>query len=456
MATRYWVGRASAIKQITTITVANTWAAADTCTVKINEKELVITCGSTTTTTATVAAAIKEAFMAPDRLDGTSASSNATSNAGGQQWGEFREITASVSGSVVTLIGNTAGKPFTVTVTEVTGGTGTATGSTTQTATGPNYWDNVDNWIDSLDLTTGSTGVPANDDTVDFRNSSIPCKYGLPNGSLEVTMLVWKSYSEGGEIGLPYINRDNGTGYEYPEYRQRYVRLDDAGTGTNIAHRFGLGQDGTGCRLCNLKHSTLKCSPIVYSTGTPLAERVGEKALNICCTANTSTLNILGGSVDWSSQDGGTSAFLQVKQTGGDSIGINAIHTTNGQAQLTAGTMVFGGTGAVSLVACYGGEMRIENQTGTITTVNIYGGVVRYISTATISQLSIWRNGGEFNAADDAGAVTITNADFYPPFKIKDPYRRITWSNAFSVYGDPNSDWNFGATDNNYLTVNLA
>lgn len=443
MATRYWVGRASAIKQITTITFANTWAAADTCTVKINEKELVVTCGSTTTTTATIAAAVKEAFMGSDRLDGTSASSNATSNAGGQQWGEFRGITASVSGSVVTLIANTPGKPFTVAVTEDTFGTGSTSTSTTQTATGPNYWSNVDNWIDSLDLTTGSTGVPANDDVVDFRNSNVSCLYGLPNGSLEVTMIVWKSYT--GEIGLPAVNRDEGAGYEYPEYRQRYVRLDDAGTGTNIAHRFGLGTDGSGSPLINLKHSTVKCSPIVYATGTPRIERTGEKALNICCTANTSTLHIVSGSVDFGSLDGGTSAFLEVTQAAGDSRGVTAIHTTNAVVKLYGGSMLIGGAGGINTINVYSGLLRCENQTGTIAVLYIYdGGVVDYAASGQISQL--YSVGGTFDATNSPGFTAVL-ASIFKGSRFLDPMSKMTVGTTFTVAFDPSPDLVLGGNE---------
>lgn len=453
MATKYWVGRAHAVRQISTITVANTWAAGDTAVCKINEKELTITCGSTTTTTATVAAAIKEAWMASSGLDGTSSSSNATSNFGGQEFGEFREVTATVSGSVVTLTANTPGKPFTVAVSETTAGSGTATGATAQAATGPQFWDNADNWIDSLDITSGSTGAPANDDTVDFRNSDIPCRYGLPNASKEVTFNVWRSYM--GEIGLPFINRDDPS-YPYTEYRQRYVRLDDAGTGTDIAHRFGLGSQGDGCRLCNIKHSTVKCSPVVYWTGTPRLERVGEKALNICCTTNTSTINILGGSVDFSSQDGGTSAFVTMAQSGGDSRGVGGLAASSA-ATISGGTALIGGTTAITTFTVNGGQCRLEGQTGTITTAHLMdGGILDQASTGlTISTANIFA-GGTLDCRNNAGAWTLTNGTIHRGGKFLDPYRRTTMSNAIKLSYDPTPELLFGATIINTVSVSNA
>ncbi len=108
MATVTWTGNAHSVKQISTVTFAGTWAGTDTVTATINGKDLIVTCGTATTTTALAATALKEAWEAATRLDGTG-TTDSTSNFGGQEFGEFAEITASVSGSVVTLIGNKAG-----------------------------------------------------------------------------------------------------------------------------------------------------------------------------------------------------------------------------------------------------------------------------------------------------------------------------------------------------------
>lgn len=440
MATIYWTGNAHSVRQISTVTVANTWAANDTVTLTINGKDLVVTIGATGTSTSSVATAIKEAWNGSQRLN-ADGSTDSTSNFGGQEFGEFREATATVSGSVVTLTANAAGKPFTLTVTESTAGTGTATGATTQTATGKNHWDNGDNW--------SGGSVPANDDVVVFKDSDVSCLYGLPNASLEVTIQVWMSYT--GEVGLPTINVDDPS-YSYYEYRQRYVRLDDAGTGTNIAHRFGLGKDGAGCRLFNLKHSTVKCSPVVYNTGTPLLSRVGAKALNICCTANTSTINILGGSVDFSSQDSGTSAFVTVTQTGGDARGVTGIYSTGAVVTLANGTLLVGGTGTLNSVRVPGGTLTLENQTGTITALSVTGGDVNYASTATISQLLL--QGGSFDARHDIGGFTLTNSIIYAGSRYYDPYRRATYTNPLQLAFDTTADLQFGGTVDN--TVNIS
>lgn len=433
-----WIGNAAAVKQISTIAVANTWATGDTGTVTINTKPLTITVG-TEATTADVASAIAAAWNATTRLDG-SGSPDASSNVGGSEFGEFAEVTASASGSVVTLVGDTAGKPFTFASSYVTAGTGTLADATTQPATGPNFWDNADNWD------TGS--VPVNDGTVTFRDSNVPCKYGVPQGSLEVTVHVYKSFS--GTIGLPDVNTDNQS-LPYQEYRDRFVELDDSGTGTNIAHRFGIGDDGTGCTLCRIKHTGVKCSPLVFATGT--SQISGTKALNICCTDNTSTINILEGSVDYSSQDGGTSAFLYVTQTGGDSRGISAIATASATVDVRGGKMLIGGTGAINAINVGAGTLRLEDQTGTITSLIVSaGGTIDIASAATITTLTV-NNGGTFDARSGAGSFTITNTLVYEGGAFLDPYRRIAIGSNFTVYFEPSASLQFGATPSTQINI---
>jgi hypothetical protein len=434
---------AAAVKQIDFITVSGSWAGADTATITINGKGLVVTIG-TATTTANVAQAICDAINSPGRLD-SEGTTDATSNFGGLEFGEFAELTASIDKdalSVVVVTANKAGVPFTLTAADTSAGA--ATRSSSQVATGPWHWDNGKNW--------SSGNVPANDDVLELKDQSGPnvgFKYGLPNNSLEVTLHIYMSYT--GQLGLPPINNDNAS-KPYPEYRQQYIRLDDAGSGTNIAHRFGLGKDGTGSPLINLNHKTLKCSPVVYNTGSPQIQ--GRKALNICCTAVTSTINILGGSVDYSSQDGGTSAFAAFYQTGGDSRGINAIYTTSAIVTMAGGTAIIGGTGAIATILIQAGTLRLENQTGTITTFSVTGGTVDYASTGTITSLNMIA--GVFDARSGAGQFVVTDANLYVGASFLDPYRRMAQGNPMHWFTEPSPAVQFGASISQAITVSTS
>jgi hypothetical protein len=439
-ATVTWTGNAADVKQITTITVAGTWLSTETATLTINGKGVTVTLVGDEST-ANVATALKDAWNAGSRLDGTG-NTDATSNAGGQEFGEFTEATASVSGSVVTIIANTPGVPITITASE-TSTSGTLTPATAQTATGKHFWDNAKNWD------TGT--VPANDDTVVFRDSDVSVKYGLPNASLEVTLLQYMTYT--GEIGLPPTNVTN-TAKPYPEYRQRYVRLDDAGTGTNIAHRFGIGA-GNGSPLINVRHTTVKISPVVYNTGTPLPSRLGTHALNLCATTNTSTINIAGGSVDFSSQDGQTSAWAVTTQTGGNSRCLTGIHTSSANVHLSGGMLLLGQSGNIASINLGGGTLRMENQTGTIAEMNIRAGLVQYVSTGTITSLSLYTEAATFDAREGAGDFTVTAAALYSNASYLDPFARTNASSDFFILFEPSERLQFGGSIARSLEITL-
>lgn len=429
------------MRQVQTVTIAGTPAATETVTLTMNTKDLIVTVGTADTSAADVASAIRNAWNAISRLDGTT-SPDAASNFGGQEHGEFSEVTASINTAaptVVILTASTASRPFTVTVAEAMG-TGTATLATTQAATGPEHWDNADNW----DTIT----VPANDDVVVFRDSAGSFRYGLPNGSLEVTIQTYNSWT--GQVGLPRINATNHS-KTYQEYRQRYVRLDDAGTGADVAHRFGIGKDGTGFTLFNVKHSTLKCSPIVYNTGTPQIS--GTHALNICCAANTSTLTILNGSVDYSSQDSGTSAFARVSQRNGDSRGIQAV-VAGGDATISGGTALIGGTGALAAVEVIGGTLRLEGQTGTITTLTARtAGVIQVVNMGTATAMLVLA-GGTFDARNAVSGFILTQGDVYEGGSFLDPYALMSSAaSTVQVHYDPSPQLQFGATVSNPLVI---
>src|SRR5262245_41819885 len=99
MATVRWRGDAPAVAQIQSWAFAGTWESSDLIRVTIGGKTKDFTAGSTTT--ATVVANLVAAW-------------NALS---GATWPEFAELTASQATTTFKLTSDTAGKPFTVTIT---------------------------------------------------------------------------------------------------------------------------------------------------------------------------------------------------------------------------------------------------------------------------------------------------------------------------------------------------
>jgi len=230
MATRRWFGDAVDVSQVDTITVANTWATADTCTLTINGKDLVLTVG-TDTTTAQVALAIQE-MVSNTTQTGTG---NHTFSETGDNIGEFAELTATVSGSVVTLTSD-KGVPFTLAVVEVTAGSGTSVEATATAATGKNFFDNADNW--------SGTTVPVDDDDIVFDSGDVDLKYNIDqNGVTATSITIFQSYT--GKIGLPETNSDNSS-LTYREYRRPRSRLARA----RAAARDVFGSTAARARRC--------------------------------------------------------------------------------------------------------------------------------------------------------------------------------------------------------------
>ena len=133
-----WANEAATrVAEVNTITIANTWAAADTITVEINGKPLLVTIGSLITT-AQVANTLKQAWEGEDFTDGTA---TVSPSGGGPALDEYSQITATVSGSIVTLTADNAGvrrnTNTVMTVAENTAGDGTATLASSVVAAGP-------------------------------------------------------------------------------------------------------------------------------------------------------------------------------------------------------------------------------------------------------------------------------------------------------------------------------
>ena len=194
MTTRYWLGAATPIAQITTITIGGTWATSDTITITSgNGNDLIATVGSSTGTT-DIAALLAAAFNASSATD--SLVNDETRNLGGQQIAEFTDITAEFSGTTVVLTAATAGVPFTVAVSK-SSASGTVSASETTSATGPNFADNADNW-------SGAT-LPVDGDEIVFDSGNVDVLYGLDLSAVTPAAIV-RTMNYTGRIGLAGAN----------------------------------------------------------------------------------------------------------------------------------------------------------------------------------------------------------------------------------------------------------
>lgn len=392
MATRTWVGGAVAIKDKWTITVANTWAGGDTGTVTINGKDLTVTIGALTTT-AQVATTIKEAWESGTFTDTTAV---ASPSGGGTTIGEMSQFTATVSGSTVILTADTAGVEFpAITVSENTAGTGTLSIAHTTTATGPNHWNNTDNWAEGSVPTTG-------DDVIIDRPVSI--LYSLDhNGDVLASMTIGQRFTSAAYIGLPFQNSTGSVPYEEGNEDQLKVGIT------------ALTCYGSSGRI-KINVGTNQITGTIYSTGT--SSDTGRAAFQFVGTHASNALTVVSGDVGIAANTGEAATVATLTQTGGTvTCGTSATLTT---ITKTGGTLTV--QSSTTTLLNEAGTLTIR--AGTHTTLTSDDGTVTLAGTITVTT---WRiNGGTVTAGPacthnsitktggsltlNAGGTTITNS----------------------------------------------
>jgi hypothetical protein len=420
MATRTWIGSAANIRQIDTITIANTWAAADTCTITIANIDFVVTIG-TLVTTAQVATTIYQALTGTTFTDTTATCTISIADGGATFIPQFNEFTATnTTASVVHLTANQsspqglAGKPFTVSVTEVTAGSGTATEATATTATGQFFWDQADNW-------SGNT-VPVDDDTIVFDDGSVDLRYNLTTTIQPAVFTKLKKYS--GKIGLAVTNQDNSA-KPYAEYRTpRYLTFDNNTVTTTFNLEVG---DGPGSNQLYISSGTGQAIVNVFGAGQstdnlPPTMWIGTHASNV--------VNNLNGNIGIAYYPS-ESAVVATLVTG-DGPQSNAktfcgSGCTLGIVRLNGGSQVT--YSAVTTATEYAGQW--DHYAGTITTYNGYGGTFTPHAAITITNASVYN---KLDMSKSAGAITFTNlVQVYAGAEINDPNGRIVFSAGYKL-----------------------
>jgi len=412
MATRRWLGTAVKVKDVWTITVANTWAGADTATVTINGKDLTVTVGSLVTA-AQVATSIKQAWEGEAFTDATA---SCVPSGGGVTIPEHSEYTATVSGAVVTLTADAGGIPHTISATESTAGDGTATAANTIAATGPYHFTNADNW--------SGGSVPVAGDDVVFDAGSTDCRFGLAalTGETLASVTVDSRYT--GRIGNSRL-QTNAVG-SYAEYRGEYLA---AGI-TSLA--IGRGS-GLGSPLVKIDGEAVQSTVVVESTGTS-GER-GAAAVRWKGTHAANAVNVLSGTVDIAPEAGET-ATVATLRIGSDGAGGPTVRCGAGTSLTTA--MLYSGEmetrAGLATLNQYGGESRLN--AGNVTTLDLEGGTCRYLGTGTITTISEVAPGATLDFSRDPRGRTVTNAvPVYRGATILDPAKTVAWSGGIVPTG---------------------
>lgn len=423
MAIRRYTGAALPRAHVMTITVANTWATSDTGDVICNGRILRLTVGAIATT-AGVAAAL--AAM----INGDAAIGTETRSETGDNVPEFQEVTAEVVGSTVVITGVTKGVPFTFTVAENTAGSGTLAIAETTAATGPNFYDNADNW-------SGAT-LPVDGDTV-IIEGEVDVLYGATQSAVTPAILKFTNFT--GRFGLPDVNESGG----YREYRTKFLAYGASGDATNMAVTVDCDSP-----LIRLNGGTGQMTINVLETGSP---ETAEHAFEFKGSHASNAINVTGGDVGIGIEpDDATTVCATLKVSGdaivecGPGVSLTTIAQANGELEISTNT---------TTVTLTGGELGI-NGSATVTTLTVdppqdLSATCFYRSSGTCTNLYCG-GGGEVDFREDDRARTVTNAFLYEDFEIHDPNKTVTWTNGLDLIRCGPLDGTFDVGSNFTLT----
>lgn len=398
MADTNWIGKALDIKQTNTITVAGTWTAADTVTLTIDGIDFIITIGSLVTT-AQVATTISQAYNGTTFTDTTASSTIPPADGGAQAIPQFKEMVATVSASVVTLTArNTYGKPFTITVTENTASTGTATGAAAIVAHGRHEADNVDNF--------SAGAVLANGDNFYLPDGAIDIRYDLTLGVQLAS--IHKSMEYTGKVGLAITNVDLSS-YPYTEYRTpRYPTTNNNSVTTTVNLETGKGR-GSSRFMWDFGAGQFTAN--IFGRGT--RELTGVPCILLKGTHASNELNNLAGDVGFAFFPAETGTLTTCRNGDGPqsvaSLVLGSGVTLSGTLNMNGGTAET--NCALPTVDHVGGDL--YHKLGTITANNTQGGTGTakcfVLGAVTITTQTIGPR-GEVHLESGNGTVTFTNS----------------------------------------------
>lgn len=392
MATVIWQSGALAVAQVDTITVSGDWATNDTATITCGGKSVTFTVAGTQTAAAVVT--------------GLVALWNASTVT------EHTEITAADgAGDTITMTADTAGVPFTISVSENTVGTGALSNAATTANAGPNDWSTATNWD------TGAVPVNTNDVIVDLTFGSI--YYGFAQSGVTLaTLRIINSVT--GTLGLPEVNAAG-----YPEYRTTYLTI-----GATV-----LTIDCLSSRV-KIDNSSIQTAASVLDSGAEIETDI--PAVLWKGTHASNAIDVVKGIVGVAVLPGEVATALTLKIGYRDSqdtdadvycgSGVTLGTVTKNGGQLTCDTT----TAAITAITQTAGDTTIEGKTNAVTAANIYGGTVHYNTAGTLTA-GVVGNNGVLDFRGDMRAKTVSAIQVYAGGAVYDPAAVVTWTTGLDL-----------------------
>lgn len=385
MATRYWLGAADVVMQVSTVQITAD-DAATTYTITIGNISVSVA-GAGTGVNAT-ASALQTALAASTHP-------------------YFSDVAWTVSTDTVTGTGNGSGAPFTA-ASSVTGGTGTIGAVTEATApVSPHHYDHADNW-------SGNT-VPTTNDTVVVPAGTVPILWGLDQSGTAINdFFLEEGYT--GYIGLnPHrFHVSTSSEVSQAEYRESFLTLD--------VDRIEIRGEPSRCNIDNANASASTCQ--ILNTGSA-SKDVGFPAVDYVCNHASSELHISGA-------PGGVGAGAK-RATDACTLGTISFTPNSAQASFVGrrltitnwyqrgGTATLEAAANITLAEVNAGTLTTLGSGWLFTTMDVFGGTWRPMhqgSTNVIATtLTVWE-GGVVDFNRDRDAKTVTTIKLYPSSAI--------------------------------------
>jgi hypothetical protein len=385
MATKYWVGRAASVAQITKV-VFSSIVSTNTYSVTINGKTV---------------SAVAASTSLGDLIDALVNAWNSSAEP------EHREMVAArredPTPSGLQLTGINPGVPSTVTAAATTG---TATVTQPAVASGPNFWNVAGNWLGG--------SLPAAADDIVIRDSSVSILYGLTDTNNYASLKIESSFT--GTVGLPDTNAVG-----YPEYRSTRLTL---GTGSAIVVDLGYGVGAFSGRI----RLDVQGSNVNYTVSGAGSNFGAAFPFELRNPGAGSTVRVYAGGVLVNSSTTGTVASLDVIQR--DTVA--AAPQVSIMPEITCTTIeVYGGTlllegSATTLIARERAEVTVARAAAVATVKVSSQARINWDSSGGITTKLHVEQAGTIDFGRVGTSKTVAACDLFAGGALHDPLDNIT------------------------------
>lgn len=392
MATRYFVGRASRVAQVTSV-VFSSVVATNTYSIAINGRSVSAVAGSTSL--ADLVAALVEAW-------------NTSAQAEHQEMVASEYFTAGPTLAGVQLTARTAGVPSTVTA---TASTGSATVTDQTAAAGPEFWKLAANW-------DGGT-LPSGADDLVIENYSGNILYGLTDTLNYASVKFRASFT--GLVGLPDYNA-----LGYTEYRTKRLTL---GSGSAVAVEIGAGA-GVGSGRIRLDTQTSNTTFTVHRSANSTTP--GFPAVELNNAGAGSVVRVYGGTVQVRASTVATANVYRVQNNPESALDLGTCTVTT--LNCVGGTAYFEGT-VTNVVAR---NAAVVTSGGAATSANVTvseNARLNWNSSGGITTMLTVQPGGTADFGQVATAKTVAACQVFADGQVLDPMGVVAWTAGVALQG---------------------